>query len=235
MRSLQTVHRAPATATRVVQAVGGAAFVAAIEAEVDALIGPRRADAEDFEAVEQAVRHQVLGIAAQAMARRFNGRFRPFGFDQSVRLRPDGALRRPPPEDLHHAARTADAGTGLLPLRRLPYGGVSARPDPGDASTSLPPATTRMVGLTAAEVRFAKTSELLAVLAGVEVETRQVERTAEALGREVADDERAVTEQTAPAPAPTLYLGMDGTGVPVRPAEGRRASREVARQLGQDS
>ena len=84
--------------------------------------------------------------------------------------------------------------------------------------------TTRMVGLTAAEVSFAKTSELLAVLAGVEVETRQVERCAEALGRDVADDERALTEQTAPAPAPapTLYLGMDGTGVPVRPAEVER-------------
>ena len=64
-------------------------------------------------------------------------------------------------------------------------------------------------------------------VAGVAVETRQVERTAEALGRQVADDERAVTEQTAPAPAPTLYLGMDGTGVPVRPAEveGRRGKQ----------
>ena len=94
-------------------------------------------------------------------------------------------------------------------------------------ATSLSPATTRMVGLTAAEVSFAKTSELLAVLAGVEVETRQVERCAEALGREVAADERAVSEQTAPAPAPTMYLGMDGTGVPVRPAEveGRRGKQ----------
>ena len=97
----------------------------------------------------------------------------------------------------------------------------------GMQATSLSPATTRMVGLTAAEVSFAKTSELLAVLAGVEVETRQVERCAEALGRQVADDERAVTEQTAPAPAATLHLGMDGTGVPVRPAEveGRRGKQ----------
>ena len=78
----------------------------------------------------------------------------------------------------------------------------------GMQATSLSPATTRMVGWTASEVSFAKTSELLAVLAGVAVETRQVERCAEALGREVAADERAVTEQTAPAPAPTLYLGI---------------------------
>ncbi len=94
-------------------------------------------------------------------------------------------------------------------------------------NTSLSPAITRLVGLTAAELSFAKASELFAALAGVEVETRQVERTAEALGREVAADERAVTEQTAPAPAPTMYLGLDGTGVPVRPAEveGRRGKQ----------
>ena len=83
-----------------------------------------------------------------------------------------------------------------------------------------------MVGLTAAEVSFAKTSELLAVLAGVGVETRQVERTAEALGREVAADERDVAEPV-PSPAPTMHLGLDGTGVPVRPTEveGRRGKQ----------
>ena len=93
--------------------------------------------------------------------------------------------------------------------------------------TSLSPATLRLVGLTAAEVSFAKASELLATLAGVDVETRLVERCAEALGQQVAADECAVTEQTAPAPAPTMYLGLDGTGVPVRPAEveGRRGKQ----------
>ena len=97
----------------------------------------------------------------------------------------------------------------------------------GLQGTSLSPATTRMVGLTAAEVSFAKASEWLTTLAGVDVETRQVERCAEALGRDIADDERCVTEQTAAAPAPTMYLGMDGTGVPVRPAEveGRRGKQ----------
>ena len=54
---------------------------------------------------------------------------------------------------------------------------------------------------------------------GRDVETRQVERCAEARGRDITDDERSVTEQTAAASAPTMYLGLDGTGVPVRPAE----------------
>ena len=46
----------------------GPAFVAAITAELDALIGPGRVDEQDFEALEQALRHQVLEITAQVMA-----------------------------------------------------------------------------------------------------------------------------------------------------------------------
>ena len=81
-------------------------------------------------------------------------------------------------------------------------------------------------GVTAAEVSFAKASELLGALAGIRVESKQVERTAEALGREVAADERAVTESPLDSP-PTMYLGLDGTGVPVRPSEveGRRGKQ----------
>ena len=51
--------------------------------------------------------------------------------------------------------------------------------------------------------------------------TKHVERAAEALGREVAADEKLVVEPPGPNEplAPTLYLGMDGTGVPVRKEE----------------
>ena len=83
-----------------------------------------------------------------------------------------------------------------------------------------------MVGLAAAEVSFPKASALLEGLAGVQVETKQVERTAEALGREIEADERHVTEPGS-CPAPTMYLGLDGTGVPVRKSEveGRRGKQ----------
>ena len=59
---------------------------------------------------------------------------------------------------------------------------------------------------------------LLHDLAGVNVDAKQAERTAEALGREIAADEREVVA-AGPGRAPTMYLGMDGTGVPVRRAE----------------
>jgi hypothetical protein len=84
--------------------------------------------------------------------------------------------------------------------------------------TSLSPAVTRMVGKSAAMVSFAESSELMHDLAGVIVDAKQVERSAEALGREIARDERSVVEPTAPC-APTMYLGMDGTGVPMRASE----------------
>ncbi len=60
---------------------------------------------------------------------------------------------------------------------------------------------------------------------------------AEALGREIDDDERAVVVSERPA-ASTMYLGLDGTGVPVRkeavegragkqPGDGTAKTREV--------
>ncbi len=70
-------------------------------------------------------------------------------------------------------------------------------------------------------VSFEEGHQLLGELAGVEVTAKQVEREAEALGREIAQDEKQVVEPLSahePVP-PTLYLGMDGTGVPVRKEE----------------
>src|SRR6266849_6789075 len=46
----------------------------------------------------------------------------------------------------------------------------------------------------------------------------KVQRAAEALGAEIAADERVCVERMGEL-APTMYLGMDGTGVPMRPSE----------------
>jgi hypothetical protein len=91
----------------------------------------------------------------------------------------------------------------------------------GLVGTSLSPAVTRMVGLVGAMVSFEEGHELLRELGGVEVPTKHVERAAEALGREIAEEERRlVTPPPVGEPiAPTLYLGLDGTGVPMRASE----------------
>ena len=116
--------------------------------------------------------------------------------------------------------RCARCGTGFHPRDRAL----------GIEGASLSPGVVRMTGLAAARASFAETGALLHDLAGVNVDAKQAERTAEALGREIAADERSVT---APEPgrAPTMYLGMDGTGVPVRragkQADGSAKTREV--------
>ena len=191
-------------------------------------MGPGPVDAADFEALEQAVRHRTLNIAAQWIAQRCNAD----DSDHSGSTTACACGRR-----ARYAGRRPKTFTTLLgpvTLHRAYYHcdacrkGVCPRDQAlGLHGTSLSPAVTRRVGWTAAEVSFAKASQLLTALAGVEVETRQVERCAEALGREVADDERSVPEQTPPAPASTVYLGLDGTGVPVRPTEveGRRGKQ----------
>jgi hypothetical protein len=88
----------------------------------------------------------------------------------------------------------------------------------GMEDASLSPAVTRMTGLAAAMVSFKEADELMRELAGVPVGAKQVERTAEALGCEISMDERSVVEPSVPC-APTMYLGMDGTGVPMRESE----------------
>ena len=86
---------------------------------------------------------------------------------------------------------------------------------------SLSPGVLRMVGLVGAMVSFEEGRELVHELAVVDVPTKHIERAAEALGREISEDDKLVVEPPeANEPlAPTLYLGMDGTGVPVRKEE----------------
>ena len=122
-------------------------------------------------------------------------------------------------------AKTFQSALGELRLERVYYHceGCSSGFCPRDRAlgledSSLSPAVTRMVGRVGAMVSFAEGSELMQELAAVPVDPKQVERTAEALGREIAQDERIVVEPEPPA-VPTMYLGMDGTAVPMRTSE----------------
>jgi len=95
--------------------------------------------------------------------------------------------------------------------------------------THLSPGVRRMIALVGATVSFEEGAELLTKLAGVEVDAKLVEREAEALGAEIADDERQVVAVESHRPVTsTMYLGLDGTGVPMRSAEvvGRPGKQE---------
>jgi hypothetical protein len=76
-----------------------------------------------------------------------------------------------------------------------------------------------MVGAVGACVSFAEGSALLQEIGGISVSTRQVERDAERLGEDAARFEREVVDAPAGPRVPTMYLGQDGTGVPMRKEE----------------
>jgi len=99
----------------------------------------------------------------------------------------------------------------------------------GVAGTSLSPGLAEMIARAGAEVPFGKAAALLADLAGVTVNVRTVERSAEASGAAArtagaagAAALRARTLRPLPPPGPVpdmLYVEVDGTGVPVRPGK----------------
>lgn len=94
---------------------------------------------------------------------------------------------------------------------------------------SLSPHVLRMVGIVGARVSFEEGHELLQELAGIEVPTKQVERRAEQLGAQIIEEERLLVEPDTDGPLPsTLYMGLDGTGIPMRASElaGRRGKQE---------
>jgi hypothetical protein len=177
-------------------------------------VGP----ALDFEAVEIAARRAALRLVARAVEGRLNADLTDHA-GPTVPCACGGAAvyagRRP---------KTVTTVVGPVRLERAYYAcatchqGVAPRDRAlGLQDTSLSPAVTRMIGRTAALVSFVESRDLLQDLAGLAVDPKQVERTAEALGREIAADEQAVVVPTAPD-ASTVYLGLDGTGVPMRPA-----------------
>ena len=176
-------------------------------------------DGLDFEAIETAARRRALAIAARAVEQRFNA-------DQSDHRGPTVSCRcGRPARYAGRRAKTFQSALGELALERAYYhcdacdAGFCPRDRAlGVQGSSLSPAVTRMVGRVGAMVSFVEGSELMQELAAVPVDPKQVERTAEALGREIAEDERRRVEPEPPA-APTMYLGMDGTGVPMRASE----------------
>lgn len=88
----------------------------------------------------------------------------------------------------------------------------------GFGDSSLSPGVTRMVGLVASAGSFLEGSKLLSELAGINVTDKCVERTAKKLGEAIASDEVACINEK-PNPSNTMYAGVDGTGIPMRPTE----------------
>ena len=90
-------------------------------------------------------------------------------------------------------------------------------------NTEFSPGVRRMQAMVGQEAPFDRGREQMKVLAGLEVTTKSVERTAEAIGTNIAQREQTEIHKAlqlelpivAGEPIPVRYVQMDGTGVPV--------------------
>jgi len=160
----------------------------------------------------------------------------------------------PPPEavpcDCGHSARYHDSRpkqiltvVGAVEFERAYYycphchHGQSPRDRELDVeATAYSPGVRRMIGVVGSETSFEHGREQLELLAGLTLTAKAVERQSEAIGADIAAREQTQIERAkqlelpevcAPA-APTLYVEMDGTGVPASKAAtaGRAGKRD---------
>jgi hypothetical protein len=102
--------------------------------------------------------------------------------------------------------------------------------------TDFSPGVRRMQAMVGQQAPFDHGREQMKVLAGLEVTAKSVERTAEAIGADIAAGEqreiRKAVQLDLPVivgePLPILYVQMDGTGVPVvkKETEGRKGKTD---------
>ncbi len=103
-------------------------------------------------------------------------------------------------------------------------------------NTESSPGVRRMQAMVGQEAPFDHGRAQMKILAGLEVTTKAVERAAEAIGTEIAHDERQEIQRAVQLdlpivigpPVPILYVQMDGTGVPVvkKETEGRKGKAD---------
>ena len=94
-------------------------------------------------------------------------------------------------------------------------------------NTELSPGVRRMLAVVGQATPFDQGRKHMQLLAGLEVTTKAVERTAEAIGGDIAAQEQKQIQKAvqldlpvvAGEPIPILYIQIDGTGVPVTKAE----------------
>jgi hypothetical protein len=199
--------------------------------------GRRKTDHLDLEAIEMAVRSAMHQAGAAALAELLQF---PVPAGDQCRL----------PCSCGHQARYRElrskpvlTAVGQVKVSRPYYlclhchsGQVPADVELAVENTELSPGVRRMLATVGQEVPFDHGRQQMKVLADLEVTTKAVERTAEAIGKDIAVRERVRIQRAMQLdlpmvvgePIPVLYVEMDGTGVPVVKSEtvGRRGKRD---------
>jgi hypothetical protein len=104
------------------------------------------------------------------------------------------------------------------------------------ANMETSPGVRRMLALVGHQAAFARGRQQMKLLADLEVTTKAIERTAEAIGSDIAASEQQEIQRAVQLnlpiivgePVPILYIEMDGTGVPMVKKEtvGRQGKTE---------
>lgn len=199
--------------------------------------GSRKTGGLDLEAVEMTVRGAMHRAGAAAL-----GSLLSLGNDHSPRV-PCGCGG----QARWHSLRPRQLLTALGPVQfqRAYYvcpdchQGHSPHDRELDMEASeYSPAVRRMLALVGSESSFEQGREQLALLAGLEVTAKAVERQAEAIGSavEAHQQEQIHRAKQLELPAvctavvPILYIEMDGTGIPVVQAEAEGRAGKVEGQ-----
>jgi len=178
----------------------------------------------DLEATEMAMRAALHRAGAAALSRLLQ--FPVPSHDQRTLACPCGQTAH------YHQLRSKPVLTAVGPAEvSRPYywcptchaGQFPADRELDIENTEFSPGVRRMQGLVGQAAPFDQGREQIQVLAGLEVTAKSVERTAEGLGAEIAQQEQKERQQAlqlplpalAGEPIPILYVQMDGTGIPV--------------------
>ena len=105
---------------------------------------------------------------------------------------------------------------------------LTSRKRPSDiAHTSFSPGVRRLMGRLGGKEAFDEARADLETLAGIVVQTKQVERVSEAIGEQIEAVNRKERKAALSGkvvllyPVPKMYVAIDGTGVPMVPSETR--------------
>ena len=208
-----------------------------IEREVSELLrivfqGRRKTGRLDLEAVEMAMRAAMHQAGATALSQLL--RHEPPGVNEREIPCPCGRKACYREMRSRHVLTAVGKVEFLRPWYLCPQ--CHNGQFPADATldiekTELSPGVRRMLALVGSEAPFDHGRRQIELLAGLKVTTKAVERTAEAIGGDIARGEQLAVNQARQLdlpiivgePIPILYVQMDGTGVPVvkKETEGR--------------
>jgi hypothetical protein len=213
-----------------------------IAREVNCLLGRifaerRKTGRLDLEAIEMAVRSAVHQAGAAALSQLLQ--FEPPAEDQRSISCVCGGQAHDRELRWKTILTTVGEATVTRPYYLCPHcqqGQFPADRELDIENTGQSPGVRRMPALVGQEAPFDHGRQQMRVLAGLEMTAKAVERTAEAIGEDIARHQQQEIQRAVQLdlpvivgePIPILYVQMDGTGVPVvkKVTAGRKGKRD---------